>query len=118
VLWGQLAQLAQLAGSAAGGLPLLLGLQQPADLDQVVGEDSVAAPDPGAIDAVRAGPVPAEAVLEVADPPFRARAPFDQPPERLGGLVGLAATSGLALAGDRDPLDPSVCSCPSTAASP
>jgi hypothetical protein len=38
-------------------------LQQPADLDQVVGEHAVAAPEPGAVDAVHAGVVPAEAEL-------------------------------------------------------
>jgi uncharacterized protein YozE (UPF0346 family) len=39
-----------LARSPTGGLPLLLGLQQSADLDQVVGEHPLSAPDPGAAD--------------------------------------------------------------------
>src|SRR5919106_3031772 len=59
-------------GGIAGSpsvLPGLLGLDQAADLDQVVGEHPVAAPDPGAVDAVHQGAVPAVAVLEVADAP-------------------------------------------------
>jgi hypothetical protein len=64
----------------------------------------MAAPDPGAVDAVHQGPVPAEPMLEVADASLRAGAPFDQPAEPAGVLSGLAGTAGLALARDRDPL--------------
>src|SRR6266536_5352918 len=46
----------------------LLGLQQPADLDQVVREHPVAAPGPRALDAVQPGPVQAVAVLELTHP--------------------------------------------------
>src|SRR6266545_3317613 len=62
------------------------------------------APDPGAVDAVHPGPVPAIVVLEVADPSLGAGAPLHQPPEPARVLGGLAGASRLALAGDRDPL--------------
>jgi hypothetical protein len=61
------------------GLAGLAG--QGADLDQVVGEYSVAAPDGGSVPAVQAGAVPAVAALEVADPAFASGSPLDQPAE-------------------------------------
>src|ERR687895_2033294 len=85
----------------AVGLPGLLGLDQAADLDQVVGEHPVAAPDPGAVDAVHQGAVPAVAVLEVADAPLGAGAPLDQPPERSGVLLGSAGSAWVAPSGGR-----------------
>ena len=69
------------------------------DLDQVVGEHPLPAPDPGAVDAVHQGPFLPVVVLEVADPPLRAGAPRDQPPERPAVLVGLAGTAGWPLRG-------------------
>src|SRR5918994_6168975 len=86
----------------SGRPPLLLGGDQAADLDQVVGQHPVPTPDPRAIDPVHPGAVPAVAVLEVADPSFRAGAPLHQPPERPGVLVGLTGGAGRALAGDGD----------------
>src|SRR5215813_13700326 len=74
---------------------------QGADLEQVVGEDPVAAPDGGAGPGVQAGAVPAVAALEVADASFAAGAPPDQLAEA-GVVLGRAAGGGdLALAGDR-----------------
>jgi len=40
------------------------------DLDQVVGEDAVPAPDRGSLAAIQPGAVPSVAAFEVADPPF------------------------------------------------
>ena len=54
------------AGSAGEG----------SDLDQVVGEYPVPAPDRGSVPAVQEGAVPAVAAFEVADPAFAAGAPF------------------------------------------
>ena len=64
---------------------------QGADLDQVVGEYPVPAPDRCSVPAVEAGAVPAVAAFEVADPAFAAGPPFDQLAEGaavLGGLAG------------------------------
>src|ERR1700733_3802597 len=75
---------------------------QGCDLDQVVGEDAVPAPDRGSVPAVQAGAVPAVASFEVADPPFAAGAPFDQLAEAAAGPGFLAGRGGRGLAGDRD----------------
>lgn len=52
------------------------------DLDEVVGEDPVSAPDPGSVDAVKAAAVPSVAMLERADSAFGSGAPLDQSSER------------------------------------
>src|SRR4051795_11714738 len=76
--------------------------RQCADLGEVVGEDAVSAPDPGAGEAVEHGAVPAGAPFEVGDATFAAGAPFDQGAEG-SSVLGLAAgRSGLALAGNGD----------------
>ena len=75
---------------------------QGADLDQVVGEYPVPAPDRGSVPAVQAGAVPAVATFEVADPSFGAGAPLDQPAEAAAVLDCLAGWRGLGLAGDHD----------------
>src|SRR5580704_15880991 len=71
------------------------------DLDQVVGEDAVPAPDRGSVPAVQAGSVPAVASFEVADPPFAAGSPLDQLAEAGAVLECLAGRGGRGLAGDR-----------------
>jgi hypothetical protein len=48
-----------------------------ADLDEVVGEDTVSAPGSGAVDAGEFGAVPAVASFEMVDPPFGFGSPFD-----------------------------------------
>jgi uncharacterized lipoprotein YbaY len=63
---------------------------QGADLEQVVGEDPVAARDRGALPAIELSAVPAVAALEVADASFAADAPSDQLAEA-GVVLGLAA---------------------------
>lgn len=63
------------------------------------------APDPRAVDAVHPGPVPAVAVLEIADASLTAGAPFHQLPESPRVLGGAADRSRLALARDRHPSD-------------
>jgi hypothetical protein len=62
--------------TGAAGLGGLAG--QGADLDQVVGEYPVSAPDRGSVPAVEEGAVPAVAALEVADPAFASGPPLDQ----------------------------------------
>ena len=57
-----------------------------ADLDQVVGEYPVSAPDGGSLAAVQPGAVPAVSALEVADPAFAAGSPLDQGSEAAGML--------------------------------
>ena len=65
-----------------GGQAGLLGVAElPADLDQVVGEYPMATPGAGALEAVQAGAVPAEAVLEAAEAALTAGTPLDQPAE-------------------------------------
>jgi len=51
------------------------------DLDQVVGEDPVPAPDRGSVPAVRPGAISAVTSLKIADPVLRAVAPLDEPVE-------------------------------------
>jgi hypothetical protein len=58
------------AGCAAGAAVVWFSCGEGADLDEVVGEDAVSAPDSGAVDAGEFGAVPAEAAFEVVDPPF------------------------------------------------
>src|SRR5215472_11457361 len=70
--------------------PGLVSAGQGADLDQVVGQDSVSGPGPGAFGAVQAGAVPPVLALESADPAFASGPPLD----------------GFALARDDDVADP------------
>ena len=54
---------------------------QAADLDEVVGEYAVPAPDRGSVAAVEAGAVLAVAAFEAADASFAAGAPLDESAE-------------------------------------
>src|SRR5262245_17694323 len=72
------------------------------DLDQVVGEDAVSGPDPGAFGAVDAGAVPAVAAFEVADAAFAAGSPFDGAAERLSVFFGAPRLRRFAFAWDHD----------------
>ena len=76
-------------GGAAGLSSLLAG--QGADLDQVVGEDPVPAPDGGTFFTVQVGAVPPVGVLEIADPALGTGAPLDEFAEARAVLGGLAA---------------------------
>ena len=91
---------------------------QAADLDQVVGQDSVSGPDSGAFDAVDPGAVPAVAAFEGADPAFASGSPFDVAAEGSSALVGLAGLAGLAFAGDHHGADAQVTQVVLDAASP
>lgn len=71
-----------------------------ADLDQVVGQDAVAGPDPGSFGAVDADAVPAVATLEGADAALAPGAPFDCSPERGQAFAGSSGGAGVARAGD------------------
>ena len=70
-----------------------------ADLDQVVSEDAVSAPDSGFVSAVQADAVPAVASFEVADPSFAVGAPFDQAAEAAAVLDRLAGAEAVAWRG-------------------
>ncbi len=72
------------------------------DLDQVVGEYSVAAPGSGAGDRGEFGAVPAVAAFDVVDPAFAAGALFDLLAERSAVFEFAAGGAGFALAGYRD----------------
>ena len=61
-----------------------------ADLDQVVGEYPVSAPDRGSVPAVQEGAVPAVAAFEVADPAFASSSPLHEPAEAAAVLDRLA----------------------------
>src|SRR5258708_26430238 len=78
---------------------------QGADLDQVVGEDPVPAPDRGSFAAVQPGAVPVVSALEAADPAFAAGSPPDEPAEPAGVFDGPAGggVPGFARAGNRAP---------------
>src|SRR5690349_6052687 len=73
---------------------------QAADLDQVVGEDSVSGPGSGALDGVDPGAFPAVVALEVADSSLASGSPLDLAAEGSSSLVGLAGLAGLARAWD------------------
>src|SRR3954463_173136 len=75
---------------------------QRADLDQVVGQDPVSDPDPGAVGAVDPGSVPAVVAFECADPAFDAGPPFHGSAERSSVFHGPAGCGGFALAGNDD----------------
>src|SRR3954463_3331774 len=75
---------------------------QRADLDQVVGQDPVSDPDPGAVGAVDPGSVPAVVAFQCADPAFDAGPPFHGSAERSSVFLGPAGCGGFALAGNDD----------------
>src|SRR5215475_15682715 len=83
--------LAEASGGGSAG--------QCGDLRQVVGQDPVSGPGPGAFGAVQAGPVPPVPAFEGADPAFAAGPPLDGTAERWPALGGLAGLAGFALAG-------------------
>jgi hypothetical protein len=59
----------------------LFGVDQCGDLDQVVIEDAVTAPDPGTVEPVNPRPAPTEVSFEAADPSFASGSPFHEPLE-------------------------------------
>ncbi|BBC68583.1 hypothetical protein MMRN_54790 [Mycobacterium marinum] len=71
-----------------------------ADLDEVVGEDSVSAPGSGAGDAGEFGAVPAVAAFDVVDTSFGSGPLFDFFAERSPVLELAARGAGFTLAGD------------------
>jgi hypothetical protein len=79
---------------------------QRADLNQVVGEDSVSDPDPGTFSGVDHGSVPPVAAFQGADPSFAAGAPFHVSSERSLSFLGLSGFTGSTFAGNHDLLDP------------
>src|SRR4051812_24393681 len=87
------------AGSQSAVGPRGLSGWQRADLDQVVGQDPVSDPDPGAVGAVDPGSVPAIAAFECADPLFDAGSPFRGSAERSSVFLGPADCGRFALAG-------------------
>src|ERR1700756_5255025 len=99
---------------ASGGLSCGEG----ADLDQVVGEDSVSGPDPGAFEAVDAGQIPAISAFETADAAFRPGSPFHGAAEGFSMFFGASGRRGFASAGITTVFTPRSLSCWSTLASP
>src|SRR3954462_9047774 len=81
---------------------------EPADLDEVVGEDAVPAPGSGAGEAVHAGAVQPEVAFRAADASFAAGSPADHLAERPAVLDLAARCARSALAGQDDVADPSV----------
>src|SRR5215213_8034707 len=75
------------------------------DLDQVVGQDPVSGPDPGPVEVVEAGAVPAVLPFEGADPGLATGPPLHCSAERPAVFVGLASLAGSALAGDHHGAD-------------
>src|SRR3954470_5971851 len=73
---------------------------QDGDLDQVVGQDPVSGPDPGPVELIEAGAVPAVLPFEGADPGLATGPPLHCCAERPAVFVGLAGLAGSALAGD------------------
>src|ERR1700746_1115287 len=71
-----------------------------ADLDQIVGQDPVSGPDPGAFGAVDAGAVPAVAAFEAADAAFGPGAPFDGASEGFSVFFGASGLRGSTSAWD------------------
>jgi Group II intron, maturase-specific domain len=75
---------------------------QCADLDQVVGENPVSAPDPGAVDAAELAAIPSVSALECADAAFGSGAPLDQSPEGSSMLELAPGRGRFSLARDDD----------------
>src|SRR5687768_11841473 len=95
-------------GMGCGGGISAVGRGEGCDLGEVVGEDAVAAPDPGTGESVEAGAVQVVTVFEVADAAFAAGSPFDQFAEGWSLFVSASAGAGGALAGDGDVFDAQV----------
>src|SRR5215217_6757217 len=64
------------------------------DLDQVVGQDPVSGPDPGPVEVIEAGAVPAVLPFEGADPGLATGPPLHCSAERSAVFVGLAGLAG------------------------
>src|SRR3954462_2821283 len=79
---------------------------EPADLDEVVGEDAVPAPGSGAGEAVHAGAVQPEVAFRAADRSFAAGSPADHRGERPPVLDLAAGGAGSALPWQDDVADP------------
>src|SRR5438093_5561801 len=77
-------------------------VHEPADLDAVVSEDAVAAPDLGAAHTVHEAAVPAVAALQSGDAALRTCAPFDELAEP-GPAFDRLAGGALASLGARWP---------------
>ena len=87
-----------IVGEAETGLRDFRSCGEGTDLDQVVGQDAVYGPDPGAFGAIDAGAVPAVAALEVTDPACAASAPFDDAAERSSVFFGPSRRGRFAFA--------------------
>ena len=95
-------------GDWARGRPGVRSAGQGADLDQVVGQDSVSDPDPCAFGGVDPAAVPSIAAFQAADPAFASGSPFQVPPECLPVFLCLPGFGGSAFAGDDDVADAEV----------
>jgi len=78
------------------------------DLDQVVGQDAVPDPDPGAFGAIDAPAIKPVSAFEGADPAFASGSLFHRPPKRRPPLDDLSGFAGLTFSGDHDVSDPEV----------
>src|SRR5277367_451402 len=100
------------------GVAPLLGIDQGGDLDQVVVEHPVAAPDPSAVESVDLAPVPPEVSFEATDPPFAPGSPLHQPLECGLLLNGPLRCARFAPCRQDDGLDAHVARASLTATSP
>jgi hypothetical protein len=78
---------------------------QDGDLGQVVGQDSVSGPDPGAFGAVDHAAVPSVVAFKVTDPAFAAGSPLHSSAERSSSFDVLPGLAGSAFAGNDDVVD-------------
>ena len=69
---------------------------------EVVGQDSMSGPDPGALGVVDAGSIPAVAAFEGADTAFTSGAPLDGSPKRGSVFGGSSRLGRFAFAGYHD----------------
>jgi hypothetical protein len=81
---------------------------QGADLDQVVGQDSVSDPNSCSFGGVDPAAVPSVAAFQAADPAFASGSPLQVPPECPPVFLGLPGLAGSAFAGDDDVADAEV----------
>ena len=79
---------------------------QGADLDEVVGEDSVSAPGSGSGKAGQLGAVPSVAAFEVVDTAFASGSPFDLGAERFSMFKLPPGSAGSTGSGDGHPAHP------------
>jgi hypothetical protein len=109
-----------MAVSGVGLLPvgMLVHAMRAPIVTKVVGEDAVAAPGSGAIDAGGFGAVPAVAAFEVIDSAFGSGPPFDLVAEGSPVFKFAAAALGLLLRGIATLRTPSACRPRSTDTSP